>query len=91
MSADWVTLLAALVLLWAGVLFTTRGRAGAGGKRRKLGQSAEAFWMERLLRLTRGNRDAIERGVSARRAKFPQASRAELLELLYHDYLRDRR
>lgn len=91
MSADWVILLTALVLLWVGALFSTRGRASVGRKRRRLGQGAEEFWMEQLLLITRGNRGAIERGVAARRARHPDAPRAELLRMLHDEYIRDRR
>lgn len=51
----------------------------------------EQVWQRRLLLLTRGDAGAIERGVTARRRKFPRATRAELLEMLHDDYLRDRR
>lgn len=47
--------------------------------------------MQKLLTVTRNNRGAIERGVTAKRRKFPQASRAELLERVHTDYMRDLR
>ncbi|MBB6017314.1 hypothetical protein ACFP9V_06795 [Deinococcus radiopugnans] len=41
--------------------------------------------------MTRNNRGAIERGVTAKRRNFPHASRAELLERVHTDYMRDLR
>ena len=54
-------------------------------------QGEEQLWREKLLTITRGNVGAIERGVAAKRQRFPQLSDAELLKLLYEEYLRDRR
>lgn len=48
------------------------------------------MWEQRLMSMTLGNRGAIERGVTAKRRQHPRASRAELLEMVYEDYLRDR-
>ena len=41
--------------------------------------------------MTLGSAGAIERGVTAKRRRFPRASRAELLKMVHDDYLRDRR
>lgn len=54
-------------------------------------QGEEQLWREKLLTITRGNVGAIERGVAAKRQRFPQLPEAELLKLLYEEYLRDRR
>lgn len=53
-------------------------------------RAREAQWEERVLLLTRGNRGAMERAVTAKRKRFPNATRAELLKMVYEDYLRDR-
>lgn len=50
----------------------------------------EARWEERILLLTRGNRGAMERAVTARRRKFPNATRLELLKLVHDEYVKDR-
>ncbi|WP_309569758.1 hypothetical protein [Deinococcus sp.] len=52
--------------------------------------SQERHWEERILLMTRGNRGALERAVTARRRKFPQATRLELLKLVYDEYVKDR-
>lgn len=64
------------LLRWTRRPHTTRGQ--------------EAHWEERVLALTRGNRGAMERAVTARRKKFPLASRTELLKMVHDEYLRDR-
>ena len=50
----------------------------------------EATLTRKLMTITRGNKGATERSVTARKRKHLRASRVELLELLYHDDLRDR-
>lgn len=50
----------------------------------------EAKWEEKILLMTRGNRGALERAVTARRRKFPNATRLELLKLVHDEYVKDR-
>ena len=57
---------------------------------RPLSGVQERQWEERILRLTRGNRGALERAVTARRRRFPQASRLDLLKLIHDEYVKDR-
>ncbi|WP_119675238.1 hypothetical protein [Deinococcus sp. RM] len=82
-----ILLLAAFV--WA-LLHVTRHLRGVRSASRDSGPRAERALEEELLRLTRGNRGAIERGVTAQRRRDPQASRAELLRRVRDEYLRDR-
>ena len=91
--------LALLALFWAVLLLLSRGKvgqsvAGRRGSPRSEGlpsPSQEEFWLQKLLTVTRNNRGAIERGVTAKRRNFPHASRAELLERVHTDYMRDLR
>lgn len=57
---------------------------------RRMMKTEEEVWLGKLMTLTLGNRGAIERGVTAKRRKFPRATRAELLEMVHDEYLRDR-
>jgi len=86
-----ILLLAAFV--WA-LLHVTRNlrRPGSrsGVRAPGRGSRAERALEEELLRLTRGNRGAIERGVTAQRRRHPDASRADLLRRVRDEYLRDR-
>lgn len=82
-----ILLLAAFV--WA-LLHVTRNLRGARSASRGSGPRAERALEEELLRLTRGNRGAIERGVTAQRRRHPDASRADLLRRVRDEYLRDR-
>ena len=59
-------------------------------RRSSANRPREAVLMEKLMTITRGNQGAIERGVTAKRRAHPRANRAELLDLLYHEYLKDR-
>ncbi|GGK98719.1 hypothetical protein [Deinococcus radiotolerans] len=72
--------------VWALLHFTRNLRRPDQGE----GRRAERALEEELLRLTRGNRGAIERGVTAQRRQHPQASRAELLRRVRDEYVRDR-
>ncbi|MPY67101.1 hypothetical protein F8S09_10420 [Deinococcus sp. SDU3-2] len=81
-------------LAGVGVLLLTRrsGPGHSGGFRppaRRMMKTDEEVWLRRLLTLTRGNRGAIERAVTAKRRKFPRATRAELLEMIHDEYRRD--
>ncbi len=76
-----------LALLLLAVLLATRPGAVKGPP---AGRNAERYWEERILRQTRGNRGALERAVTARRRKYPHASRAELLQMVHEEYVRDR-
>lgn len=84
-----ILLLAAFV--WA-LLHATRNLRGprSGVRAPGRGSRAERALEEELLRLTRGNRGAIERGVTAQRRRHPDASRADLLRRVRDEYLRDR-
>lgn len=77
-----VLALALLALLVATRPGTSKGPPGS--------RNAERYWEEKILRQTRGNRGALERALTARRRKYPQASRAELLEMVHDEYVRDR-
>lgn len=59
-------------------------------QQRALGNGQEKVLEQKLLSMTLGNRGAIERGVTAKRRQHPRASRAELLEMVYDDYVKDR-
>lgn len=85
-----ILLLAAFV--WALLHFTRDLRRGGSrsGRAQGSGTRAERALEEELLRLTRGNRGAIERGVTAQRRRHPDASRADLLRRVRDEYLRDR-
>lgn len=88
-------LLIALALCGAALLLVTRPakRRPSSTFRppaRRVMKPEEEVWFRRLMSLTLGNRGAIERGVTAKRRKFPRASRAELLEMVHDEYLRDR-
>ena len=52
--------------------------------------SGEREWETRVLAQMMGDRARLERTVQSRRAKYPAASRAELLEVIYYEYVRDR-
>ncbi|MDV6375841.1 hypothetical protein [Deinococcus arenicola] len=82
-----------LVVFWLVLLLVSRGRVGrvSGPSARPRSASDEDLWLQKLLTLTLNNRGAIERGVTAKRRNFPSASRAELLERVHTDYMRDRR
>lgn len=80
--------LAILLAVWQ-LVRIERQRGHRGGPPRS-GQAAERHWMTKLMDITRGNTGAIERSVTAKRRRFPQATRAELLERVYDDYRRDR-
>ncbi|GGN39522.1 hypothetical protein [Deinococcus daejeonensis] len=82
-----ILLLGAFV--WA-LLHVTRHLRSARSGPRGSGPRAERALEEELLRLTRGNRGAIERGVTAQRRRHPDASRADLLRRVRDEYLRDR-
>lgn len=84
-----------LVVFWLVLLLVSRGRVGGKGQAsrgsaRPLAASDEDLWLQKLLAVTLNNRGAIERGVTAKRRSFPHASRAELLERVHTDYMRDR-
>ncbi|MEW6420134.1 MAG: hypothetical protein AB1511_00200 [Deinococcota bacterium] len=81
-------LLILLALALLAVLLATR----PGGQLKDFprGRTAERDWEEKILRQTRGNRGALERALTARRRKYPHASRAELLEMIHDEYVRDR-
>ncbi|MDL2343305.1 hypothetical protein QOL99_03975 [Deinococcus sp. MIMF12] len=81
-------------LAGAGVLLLTRrgGPGRPGGFRpppRRTMKTDEEVWLRRLMTLTRGNRGAVERAVTAKRRTFPRATRAELLEMIHDEYRRD--
>ncbi|KEF34052.1 hypothetical protein RDMS_09330 [Deinococcus sp. RL] len=86
-----------LSLAGAGVLLLTRRRGpGLPGEPRRfrppprrMVKTGEDVWLRRLMTVTRGDRGAIERAVTAKRRKFPRAPRAELLEMVYDEYRRD--
>lgn len=78
----WEILVIVLALLLVGWLFWTR-RPGASSR------GAEK-WERLVLSQTLGNRGAMERAVTSKRKKFPEASRAQLLEMVHEDYARDR-
>ena len=86
-----------LALLWAVVLLLTRPRAQAAPPGRPAPlprlpvQADEDLWTRKLMAMTLGSAGAIERGVTAKRRRFPRASRAELLKMVHDDDLRDRR
>lgn len=83
---------ALLLLLIAVTVYLLLRYARPGDGKRLFGtpQSAEAQWEEKVLRLTRANRGAMERAITARRRKYPQATRLELLKLVHDEYLKDR-
>ena len=90
----------ALALLWLVVLLLTRPRTRPPAPRsaprfqpppRRMEKTDEDLWTRKLMGMTLGHAGAIERGVTAKRRKFPRATRAELLEMVHSDYLRDRR
>lgn len=76
----------ALALI-AGLLAT---RPGGTSKSSSAGRGAEVHWERKILSQTLGNRGAMERAVTAKRRKYPRASRAELLEMIHEEYVRDR-
>ncbi|PNY80140.1 hypothetical protein [Deinococcus koreensis] len=85
-----ITLLGLLALagaVYAGLRLSRRD-SGRGGS--VFTRAQEAQWEERVLRLTRGNRGALERAMTARRTRFPQATRLELLKMVHDEYVRDR-
>lgn len=92
-------LLIALTLFWAGLLLWTQPRRTKLPRTparhipvRPSGNSGEEqLWRGKLLSVTRGNVGAIERGLAAKRRRFPHLPESELLHLLYEEYLRDRR
>ncbi|GHF32835.1 hypothetical protein HNQ07_000349 [Deinococcus metalli] len=61
----------------------------AGGSSPRTG-GQERQWEERILLMTRGNRGALERAVTARRRRFPGATRLELLKMVHDEYVKDR-
>ncbi|GBF05154.1 hypothetical protein DAERI_030320 [Deinococcus aerius] len=80
-------LLIVLALALLALLLATRPGTSKGPP---AGRSAERYWEEKILRQTRGNRGALERALTARRRRYPHASRAELLEMIHDEYVRDR-
>ena len=48
-------------------------------------------WEGRVLNQMRGDRARFERTLAAKRVKHPRASREELLEVIYEEYVRDNR
>ncbi|MFC4638538.1 hypothetical protein [Deinococcus hohokamensis] len=56
---------------------------------RLFGGRQEAQLEQKILRLTRNNRGAMERAATAKRQKHPVASRAQLLQMVHDDYVRD--
>ncbi len=86
MSAAVLLIVLALALL--AVLLKTR--PGDAAKAPPASKNAERYWEQKVLSQTLGNRGAMERAVTARRRKYPHASRAELLEMIHDEYLRDR-
>ena len=50
-----------------------------------------AMWERKVLSQLRGDRAAMERLVAGQAKRFPRAGRAELLERVYDDYVRDQR
>lgn len=85
-----ITLLGILVLAGAVYAGLRLGRRGFGTGGSVFVRAQEAQWEDRVLRLTRGNRGAMERAVTARRRRFPQATRLELLKMVHDEYVRDR-
>ena len=87
-----------LVIFLIGYLFGSRPKPNVSTVRptaqneavRRISDPTEELWLRKLLEITRGNKGAVERGVMATRRRHPRASRAEAMEMLYHDYLRDR-
>ncbi|GGI71932.1 hypothetical protein [Deinococcus wulumuqiensis] len=51
----------------------------------------DAMWERKVLSQLRGDRAAMERLVAGQAKRFPRAGRAELLERVYDDYVRDQR
>lgn len=60
--------------------------ARSGPARLKAGQ-----WEGRVLNQMRGDRARFERTLAAKRVRHPRASREELLEIIYDEYVRDNR
>lgn len=87
-------LLTLLALCGAALLLLTRpaqrGPSTFRPPARRMMKTEEEVWLRKLMTVTLGNRGAIERGVTAKRRKFPRATRAELLEMVHDEYLRDR-
>ena len=83
-----IILIAVAVAVWQ--LIRIERQRGSAGRNPRTGKAAETHWMNKLQEITRGNTGAIERSVTAKRRKFPDATRAELLERVYDDYQRDR-
>lgn len=51
----------------------------------------DVVWERKVLSQLRGDRAAMERLVAGQAKRFPRAGRAELLERVYDDYVRDQR
>ncbi|WP_295818479.1 hypothetical protein [uncultured Deinococcus sp.] len=85
-----MTLLLIVVLAATAFVLLRYFRPGDGHRvvGRPLGE--EARWEERILLMTRGNRGALERAVTARRRRHPEKSRLELLKLVHDEYVKDR-
>ena len=84
-----------IVLICTGVLavlffLKPRPARGTSPRARPALASGERDWETRVLAQMMGDRARLERTVQSRRAKYPAASRAELLEVIYYEYVRDR-
>ncbi|WP_425430317.1 hypothetical protein [Deinococcus planocerae] len=83
-----VVLVIVVALALLAVLLATRPRRVP--KSSPAGKNAELHWERKILSQTLGNRGAMERAVTAKRRNYPRASRADLLEMVHDEYVRDR-
>lgn len=84
-----------IILICTGVLavlffLKPRSARGTSPRARPALAPGERDWETRVLAQMVGDRARLERTVQSRRAKYPAASRAELLEVIDHEYVRDR-
>ena len=87
-----------LLALWLYMLSGSLSRrpARSGQRRPPPSRSGPARltagqWEGRVLNQMRGDRARFERTLAAKRVKHPRASREELLEIIYEEYVRDNR
>lgn len=89
---ETLLLIALICIAVLAVLFFLKPRPvrGTSPRARPALAPGERDWETRVLAQMMGDRARLERTVQSRRAKHPAASRAELLEIIHQEYVRDR-
>lgn len=82
-----------LLALWAYVVFRSSASRSKGTRQSRPGPARllASPWEARVLAQMRGDRARFRRTLEAKRVKYPRATRDQLLEIIYEEYLRDHR